>query len=97
MGTSRRLTYADFCVADTKPVIELCATWWEDSAWFKNTGMKFETRPEYWYSLFQQGVMTGTVGRNSQGEVKSCYVAIKQPYLINENYTVATEIVWCID
>lgn len=95
MGTG--ITYADLCVADTKPVLELCASWWEESAWFKNTGMKFDSDPNYWYGLFQAGVMVGTVGRNANGRAVSAYVAVKQPYQFNQNVTLATEVVWCLD
>lgn len=97
MGTSRLLTYREGNIRDTKKVIELCESWWYDSAWFKNTGMKFESTPEYWYSMFQMGVMFGCIGENENNEVKACYVAMKQPYMFNHSYTVASEVVWCID
>lgn len=97
MGTSRQLTYREGGIRDTKKVIELCETWWHESAWFKNTQMPFESKPEYWYALFQAGVMIGTVGENEEGEVKAAYVAVKQPYMFNHAYNTASEVVWCID
>lgn len=91
------LTYEKLCVRDTKDVIELCMTWWYQSKFFENTNMPFESTQEYWWNLFQLGVMMGTVGRNEDKELKSCYVAMKQPYMFNHSYIMASEIVWCID
>lgn len=91
------LTYDKLSVRDTTDVIELCRTWWYDSKFFENTGMPFETSQEYWWNLFQSGTMMGTVGRNEDKELKSCYVALKQPYMFNHSYTMASEVVWCID
>lgn len=97
MGTSRLLTFREGGIRDTKKVIELCETWWYDSAWFKNTGMKFESSPEYWYSLFQVSGVISSIGENENNEVKACYVAVKQPYMFNHAYSVASEVVWCLD
>lgn len=91
-----KLTYEKFCVRDVKEVIELCDTWWYDSKFFENTGMPFETSQEYWWNLFQSGTMMGTVGRNEDKELKSCYVAMKQPYMFNHSYIMGSEVVWCI-
>lgn len=96
MGTSR-LKFRPGGIRDTKKVIELCETWWYDSAWYKNTKMKFESTPEYWYSMFQMGVIIACIGENEAGEVKAAYVAMKQPYLFNHDYISASEVVWCID
>lgn len=93
----RRLTYTDLCVADTPIVLDLCATWWKDSAWYLNTGMEFKSDPNYWYSLFAQGVMIGCVGRDDDNIARSCYVAVKQQYLFNQDYITASEVVWCLD
>lgn len=101
MGTRRlmstTLTYKKLCVRDTKDVIELCRTWWYQTKFFENTDMQFETQEVYWWNLFQSGVMMGTVGRNENKELKSCYVAMKQPYMFNHSFHSASEIVWCID
>tara|TARA_R100001463_G_scaffold3271_3_gene13468 strand:- start:62 stop:544 length:483 start_codon:yes stop_codon:yes gene_type:complete len=96
VGTSR-LKFRTGSVRDTKKVIELCDTWWYESAWYKNTKMKFTTTPEYWYGLFQMGSIVLCVGENEAGEMKAAYVGMKQPYLFNHDYTTATEVVWCID
>lgn len=92
-----KLTYETLGVRDTKEVIALCETWWSDAKFYENTGMKFDTKEVYWWNLFQAGVMMGTVGRNEDGEMKSCYIAMKQPYMFNHSYNSANEIVWCID
>lgn len=92
-----KLKYEKLGVRDSKEVIELCRTWWYDAKFFEKTGMPFDTKEQYWWGMFQQGVMMGTVGRNEDGELKSCYVAMKQPYMFNHSYKNATEIVWCID
>jgi hypothetical protein len=98
MGSSRRsLTFREAGIRDTKKVIQLCETWWYDSAWFKKTQMPFESTPEYWYALFQAGVIIATVGEDENGDVKAAYVAVKQPYMFNHSYNTASEVVWCLD
>ena len=96
MGSSR-LTYREAGIRETKKVIDLCETWWYDSAWYKNTGMKFESTQDYWYGMFQLGVMIATVGEDENGDVKASYVGCKQPYMFNHSYMTASEVVWCID
>jgi hypothetical protein len=95
VGTTK-LKFRKGSIRDTKKVIELCDTWWYDSAWYKNTKMKFATTPEYWYGLFQMGTIILCVGENEAGEMKACYVGMKQPYLFNHDYITSTEVVWCI-
>lgn len=99
MGTRRlmKLTYERLNVRHTREVIALCNTWWYDSAFFENTEMAFISKEVYWWNLFQAGMMMGVVGRNDEGEIKSCYVATRNSYMFNNNYAMANEVVWCID
>lgn len=91
------LSYSNVGVRDTKDVIALGDSWWYDSDFFKNTNMTMKPSEEQWWHLFQSGVMMGRVGRNSDGDLKSCYVAMTQPYMFNTSYKMAAEILWCID
>jgi hypothetical protein len=94
---STKLKYTDLCVRDTREVIELCDTWWYDTSYYEHTEIPFATKEEAWWRLFQMGVMIGTVGRNEDGQIKSCYVASVGAYIYNDSIKDATEMVWCID
>jgi len=91
------LTYTNFGVRDIKVMIALCESWWYEADFYKNTGMEFATDEQYWWNLFQAGVMTGRLGRNEKGELKACYAAMIHPYMFNQQYKMSSEIVWCID
>ncbi len=82
---------------DVDDVIELCATWWEDSSFYKNTGMPFEVNKEYFKRLYDRGYLIIVLGRDVETkQLVACYIASKSPYHFNKNYLMANEIVWCI-
>ena len=92
-----KLIYEDLCVDHTKEVIELCDSWWKDTSFYSHTKIPFKTKEETWFGLFDAGIMMGTVGRNKDGKMKSCYVAVVSPFIYNDSIRDAAEIVWCID
>ncbi len=99
MGTRRlmRLTYENLGIRNTKEVIDLCDTWWEDTAFYSHSKIPFETKQETWWGLFQRTEIIAVGGRNKDGELKSCYVATVAPFIYNESIRDASELVWCID
>lgn len=88
--------YADF-YNDIEGVIDLCATWWNDSAFYKNTGMPFEVDREQFEQFYLSGMLVAVVGKEEiTGKIVSCYIGVKSPYYFNKNYLMCNEVVWCL-
>jgi hypothetical protein len=92
-----KLTYENLGIENTKEVIELCDSWWVDTSFYSHTKIPFKTKEETWYELFKYAQVIATGGRNEDGQLKSCYVAVISPFIYNGSIKDASELVWCID
>ena len=92
-----KLNYTYGTIDDMEEVIALCGKWWKDSSFYKNTEMEFLPDKGLFQGLDDQDSLFVIKGVNTLGEIKACYVASISPYHFNPGYTMATEIVWCLD
>lgn len=81
---------------DANDIIQLCGTWWNDSLFYKTYKMQYRVYADFFFRLKDAGFLIYTCGRNEKGELVSCYVGSKSPYMFNPLFMVATEIVWCV-
>ena len=82
---------------DAEDIIHLCSTWWEDSAFYKNTNMPFKVDRSQFKAMSDTGQILAITGRKEDtGELIACYVGSITPYYFNPDYLMASEIVWCI-
>ena len=79
---------------DMADVVELCGTWWNDSLFYKLYGIEFSV-DKSWFRLIKDYGLIYTCGRQ-EGNLVSCYVGIKTPYMFNPSVMTANEIVWCV-
>ncbi len=82
---------------DMEDIIELCSTWWEDSLFFKTYGMEYAVDKTLFRNLKDVGLLVYTIGRDINGQIISCYVGCKSPYMFNAKVLSCNEIVWCVD
>lgn len=81
---------------DMNDVIQLCGTWWQDSLFFKRYKIPYKVHGDLFFRLKDADVLIYTCGRNEKGELVSCYVGARTPYMFNADVPTATEIVWCV-
>jgi len=83
-------------IDDYSDVVTLCKTWWEDSSFYKNTGMEFIPDYNQFKSLDDDNSLFVITGR-VKGKLVACYVAVISPYIFNSSVMMASEVVWCLD
>jgi hypothetical protein len=82
---------------DIKDVVELCSRWWKDSLFYKTYSINYSVDENLFRTMWESGFLVYTCGRDEEGKLIACYVAVKQPYMFNPYVMSAHEIVWCID
>ena len=91
-----KITYSYGKPEDFEDIVRLCGTWWYDSSFYKETGMEYRPDLQSFYNQYEANKLLTVVGRDSLGTVVAAYVASIDQYLFNMEYTMASEIVWCL-
>ena len=91
------IEYSLGSIDDMEEVIDLCASWWYDSAFYENTGMEFKIDRGLYEQLSEMESLFSVIGRNEHGKVVACYVSAIAPYMFNPEWLSSSEVVWCID
>jgi len=75
-------------------VIAQCATWWDDSKFYKDSGIEYNISKEFFKSV--EASLLGIMGRDKDGKLGAFYLGSVQPFMFNHEISQCSEIVWNI-
>lgn len=79
---------------DFDEVVNLCAEWWEEAGFYKNTGIKYKVSHAQFKAIDDAGALLAVGGFDEEGKLATCFIGAAGPFVFNSDYIQATEMVW---